>query len=246
MTVRFAFASDFDKTFYFGDRDPHIGSEDLQAALDFQSGGNLFGVCTGRSLHGIDFVMSGVLDFDFYILATGSLVLDRQRNIIYRSLSNVDAIKDLNAEYEGKTSIIIQANDTVYNFGEPLPMQTHVDSFDEIGPNIYGLSMYVGSAESAKSEAAHINDEFGSDLVAYPNSRIVDVVARGCSKGHAVTVAKEHFGVECMAAAGDSFNDISMLDSADVSFTFESSPSDVQSHATHVVSSISQAFEMLR
>ena len=44
---------------------------------------------------------------------------------------------------------------------------------------------------------------------------------------------------------GDSYNDIPMLESADCSFTFRDSPQIVQEKATHIVSSISEAIEMI-
>ena len=50
-----ALASDFDRTLFFYDESgSYYRLEDVQAIKHFQSLGNLFGVCTGRSYKGIE------------------------------------------------------------------------------------------------------------------------------------------------------------------------------------------------
>ena len=60
------FASDFDGTFYF-ERSTHpFFNRDLSAIRQFQKKGHLFGVCTGRSLDGVQVTNYQTLTFGFY------------------------------------------------------------------------------------------------------------------------------------------------------------------------------------
>ena len=237
-----AFASDFDKTLWFHEEPGHLRAADLEAIERFRAGGNLFGVASGRSLKGIDLELGDRFAFDFHILSTGALVLGPDRTVISRSCVDPQLMRELNDIYATQDAqIIFHGNDTVYSFGKPLPMQTHIDDLAEIGPYLYGMSMYVGSFERAIEAAAEVNERFGYALTAYPNRAIVDIVPAGCSKGHAVALAKEALGASAIAAIGDSFNDVPMFEAADASFTFHASPEDVQARAGHVVDSVAEA-----
>ena len=79
-----ALASDFDNTLYFMWEEAHFKDDDLEAIRKFREAGNLFGVCTGRSWRGITDVTDGVLDLDFYILESGSLILDGNQNVLFK------------------------------------------------------------------------------------------------------------------------------------------------------------------
>ena len=242
-----AFASDFDKTLFFWGEgmDGYISPEDLESIAAFQAAGNLFGVATGRSLKGITMQIGDLIPFDFFIMATGALVLDGDQRVIARHCVDAALMEELNAAYEPSGAMIIfHGNDTVYSLGEPGPMQTHVDSVADIGPNLYGMSMFVGSEERAVEVAAEINGAYGGLVSAFPNSRIIDIAPAGCSKGRAVAFVKEHFGVEAIAAMGDSFNDAPMFESADVSFTFNASPEAVRASADHLVDSVADALRV--
>ena len=71
-----ALASDFDRTLFFYDESgSYYRLEDVQAIKHFQSLGNLFGVCTGRSYKGIEDFNPHQIDYDFYILCSGAKIL---------------------------------------------------------------------------------------------------------------------------------------------------------------------------
>ena len=80
-----ALASDFDRTLFFYDESgSYYRLEDVQAIKHFQSLGNLFGVCTGRSYKGIEDFNPHQIDYDFYILCSGAKILDKEGNLIYQ------------------------------------------------------------------------------------------------------------------------------------------------------------------
>lgn len=241
-----AFASDFDGTLYFMRAAPgeRFRRADLLAIERFRAGGGLFGLSTGRSLTGVDMATAELDEppsFDFYILASGALVLDARRRPLRVSRVGRDAVLDIVRFCEPRAQIVIQANDTVYTFGPPLPMQVHIDTIDEVGDDVYGVSMHVGDPAGARGLAADINGRFGDQVEAFPNASNIDVAPRGCSKGTALRFLRERLGIGRLAAMGDSFNDVPMFAGADFSFTLASSPEQVRRAATHVVGGVAEA-----
>ena len=235
-----AFASDFDGTVFFRNEPGNFKPGDLAAIRRWQASGNLFGVATGRSLVGLLAQSTGAIDFDFYILANGAFILDRDREPVRRVCVRRQTIQALYDALCNQGPIVIHGNDTVYNFGDPLPLQTKIESLDEVGDLIYGLSIWVGE-KRVEAVADDINVRFGDELIAYPNTGIVDVVSAGCSKGEAVRIVKERYGISQIAAIGDSFNDIPMMVAADRSYTFATSPERVKSQVDVVVDTLEQA-----
>lgn len=94
-------ASDFDGTFYV---DSAFDPADLEAVKAFQKAGNLFGFCTGRPLNGIT-PFFDQWDFrpDFYIVNTGSVVLDKEMHYLLQTESTPVLSKTLSGNT--KTSI---------------------------------------------------------------------------------------------------------------------------------------------
>ena len=73
-------ASDYDGTLLFNEK---FKEGDLKKIKEFQKAGNLFGLCSGRPFKGIYEFCKPYIDFDFYILCTGALVLNKEREVIY-------------------------------------------------------------------------------------------------------------------------------------------------------------------
>lgn len=245
--MRKGMASDFDNTLYFMFEDPKYRPGDREAVRAFRSAGGLFGVSTGRSLQGVRLAALDDVHFDFYILVSGSLVLDGDGKELYKNTVPMDYVKALYERY-GKTSeTVIQANDTVYTFDDELHgLQTHIDSFDDLDEaDLYGISFYAGSAERAHEMEDEIHAAYGDVLTAYANTTVVDVVGKGCSKGAALEIVRQRLALDCVGAIGDSFNDTSMLQAADVSFTFDYAPQAVQAAADHIVGSVKEALTYL-
>ena len=230
--MRKGMASDFDNTLYFMFEDPKYRPGDREAVRAFRSAGGLFGVSTGRSLQGVRLAALDDVHFDFYILVSGSLVLDGDGKELYKNTVPMDYVKAL---------------DTVYTFDDELHgLQTHIDSFDDLDEaDLYGISFYAGSAERAHEMEDEIHAAYGDVLTAYANTTVVDVVGKGCSKGAALEIVRQRLALDCVGAIGDSFNDTSMLQAADVSFTFDYAPQAVQAAADHIVGSVKEALTYL-
>ncbi len=242
-----AFASDCDGTLYFRDRTPGISDEDLEAVRRFREEGGRFGVCTGRPYYGVLDAMGDILDCDFYICTSGARIIGpRGESLAERRLSR-DIVSELWEMGRSLPFMVVQANDRLYS---PRPVsrkfQICVQSLDEIPEGSFlGVSFYTASPEEAEELAAYAHSRWGDTVSAFHNSICMDAVAGGVSKGGALLELKKMLGVGTMAAIGDSFNDISMLAAADISFTFPSSPEQVRAAASRIVSTVAEAIEVL-
>ena len=86
-------ASDFDNTLWFND---HMKDNDVKNIKEFQKHGNLFGVCTGRCLHGIVNPSQPYnLEHDFYILLSGALVLNKDKEVIFEKQIPLSLVKEI-------------------------------------------------------------------------------------------------------------------------------------------------------
>ena len=76
--------------------------------------------------------------------------------------------------------------------------------------------------------------------------RQVDVVAAGCSKGTGMCKVREIFGIDRFGGIGDSYNDLPLLQAADVGFTFPDAPEELREAADEIVLSVSEAIGKMR
>mgnify|MGYP004449107859 CR=1 FL=1 len=250
------FASDFDNTLHFVNEEGkgYFKKEDLEAVEKFQKEGNLFGLCTGRPLYGLQEDLKGGPKLDFIIASTGALITVPEAEG-YRTLAqDALSLKDTEGVYhhcsERNGTLFIHADGNIYTvktFAEHgYPNQKVIESFEALkSTSITGISVWTPAFDTAAILTKSINEKFGITLAAYQNGNWIDVVGLGVSKGNAALHAKELFGADTVAGMGDNFNDIPLLDRVDISFTFHSSAEEVQSHATYVVDSIAEAMQIL-
>jgi hypothetical protein len=244
-----ALASDYDGTLFFHDLENGFKPENTAKIKEFQDKGNLFGVCTGRPLGGVINDVKGYVDIDFYILATGAVILDKQQAPIYLKPMPRDVVREIYDSCPDDRKPAIQAGYNLYVFKckENYRIeQTILNDFDDMpDEGLYQFSLGCGSVEEATKKCAEMNERYKGILVTYQNQDGIDVVSAGCSKGAGIKIVKEKLGIDHISGIGDSFNDISMLEAADRSFAFDYSPKEVQNKATDVVGTIADAIDML-
>ena len=236
--------SDFDGTLFFNEEDPHVRIEDVKKIHQFQKE-NVFGLCTGRPLCGVIDLETFDLHCDFYIVTSGALIVDKNFEIIYEKTMSHELIQTLIEETKG-VHRAIQTKGNVYPVDEPLPYpmkQVVISSVDEVNEPILGMSLMAKTDNEAYELVKQLNAKY--EITALQNQNCVDIVPKGCSKGNAVQFMKQHLGLSHIAAIGDSYNDMDMLETADDSFTFFNSPKSVQNVSKHLVSNIKEAIEIL-
>lgn len=244
-----ALASDFDGTLFFGNEKDKFKKTDREAIQRFQKKGCLFGLCTGRPLIGIKKVLDKVISCDFYILTTGAVILDKNYQVIYKRVMKKQVMFDIFNEYHQLYDIFIQANHKVYFVSDQSEgdiEQILIQSIEDIETDdIFGVSMNAKNEENARKLCKDIQAKYGHEVDVYQNLEYLDIVAKGCSKGKAIQMLSEIKDIQLMCGIGDSYNDIPMLENADLSFTFHRSPEIVRQKANVVVDSIAEAIEII-
>ena len=110
-------ASDLDGTLYFNHQTPKVKPQDIEAIKAFQKAGNLFGICSGRTLAGIHHALNEQdIHLDFYILVSGAALADENGHFIYQHrLSKATIRKIVTAiEHEKEAQILFCHEENYY------------------------------------------------------------------------------------------------------------------------------------
>lgn len=236
----YLFASDFDNTLYFKDG---FHKSDIDSIHTFQNEGHLFGLSTGRSYHGITDIVKDIIHFDFLLLVTGAYLLDKDKNIIYRNPIDSKTAKAFFDKYKDDASIAI-------NTGERyIPVTDNAAVFNEetfeypIDETIYCVSCSYKKKEDIPFYKERMEKDFPT-LAVHQNGTFFDITNKKCSKGNSIDILRKQYKNPFVFGIGDNFNDITLLDSADISFTFNYSDDEVKKHADYIVNNIKQAIDI--
>lgn len=250
-----ALASDIDGTLFFRRGHPdhrlHLMlRQDIKAVGALQASGGLFGVCTGRPICGVRRSLHNRLRLDFVIASSGAMIVDGGGRVIERHEISRDAANELlklPEAQQGRPPFLSAGGDFLI-LGVPGKGLSHLPlkplrRLEDLKDPLYSVSFEPGTEQDAHDLAENINETFGGALSAFQNRTCVDVVPAGCSKGQGVSAVRRHFGVDLMAGIGDSFNDLPLLEAADVSYTFHRSPAEVREKADVLVDDVAGAID---
>ncbi len=236
--MRKAFASDFDSTLYFREG---FHQEDIQAIRKAQEAGVLFGVCTGRSLHGVSVPSKDLIHYDFFIVATGSLIVDSKGKEIYSHTIDKEDVYHITKKYQNKYKIAYNAGYDFYSLTDEYEVVIKIASLDQLPERMHGISFLSESSDVADSICKYLNKTY--NVSAFHNGPFVDVTAKNCSKGVAIQFLKDYYHIDQIAGMGDSYNDLPLLESVDRSYTFPSSPVELKSTVDKVTPGIAKSLE---
>ncbi|WP_283681121.1 HAD family hydrolase [Parablautia sp. Marseille-Q6255] len=236
------FASDFDGTFYF-ERSTHpFFNRDLSAIRQFQKKGHLFGVCTGRSLDGVQVTSSKLPDFDFWILSSGALILDKNRKKLYEKNLTFDTVVKIWKQFREEAAFLFMADKQAYVLSKEVFPVIGIQDITELSKiPLCSMSLTASNELEAEKITAIINTIYSSTVTAFQNVNHIDISPKGCSKGNAISFLKNHFGLMTCCGIGDSYNDIPLLESVEHAFTFYHSPAKVKEKAETLVTNLSEA-----
>ena len=168
-------ASDLDGTLLFNDVPGQVKKEDIEAIKKFQNNGNLFGVCTGRP---IGDVKIDAIDIDFYVVSSGAVVLDKNRQVISEELIDEDIVFAIYNKYIDQVYVCVHGDGKLYNTkdGRFNLNTTRIDAVEQLkGHHLYGLSIDALDEKRAKEITDEINEQFGNYVDAYQNIDCVDI-----------------------------------------------------------------------
>ncbi|MBQ7063342.1 MAG: HAD family phosphatase [Firmicutes bacterium] len=245
------FASDFDGTLYFYKApDPDkLPVQNVEMIRRYQEAGHLFGLCTGRQVGGLTPFITGLVEPDFYITSSGSNIVGRHMEPIYRrgvDRGVADAIVRRMDPRKYRLTLDVEGDICVFSKMDYPGFYYVITGVDDAPPGlIHQVSIHTESLEDAAAVSAAINRDFGDAVEAFQNVIEVDIAPRGCSKGKGVERLREYYreqyGEITLYGIGDSINDLPLLRASDVSYTFPYAPESVQEAADYVVPTIVDA-----
>ena len=237
------FVSDYDHT--LTDPDSVIPKRNLDAIEYFMAHGGRFTLCTGRSM-ALFQPLRGVRVNAPVILLNGGLCYDfSAETALFEHYIELDArqmVLDLLQAFPG---IIVEIQEphghyaSRFEHGMSEFYRTSQCPFGTFVPEqtphrLMKLALYDAFPASDLSPLVHATEEedrlfetmrqyiqkrYGDAVSAVrPAARILDLQSGQATKGSAARQLAEHLGTTLLVAAGDSENDLSMLDTADLAF----------------------------
>lgn len=246
-------ASDLDGTLYFGNEEEKLKPQDVKAIKQFQKEGNLFGICSGRTLAGIHHALDGLdVSLDFYILVSGAMLATKDGNYIYKHMLSKEIISKIVDLIKNEAVRILFCHDETYYAIDP----RHVDevaishqmitSMDEAEYDTYdSLHLAFENIDVLEKVKALLSNELREQIAIHHNVLNLDITPYGCSKGKAIKTLDQYLPVnyEDIYVIGDSYNDISMFEAAKTAFSFHRSDDIVKEKATYLVNDIAEAIK---
>ena len=217
-------ATDLDGTLVFHHA---VGQADAEALLRWREAGNLLVLATGRSVrlvqHAVEVARASTsigLDYDYAVCATGTTVIDAAGRVHRTRTLEADqvravvrAVGDIAAV---PVSVFASTLERDYVLDDPIGLSTD----QRTPPDRFTAALASGLEETVDGISCTRSTGF------------VDVTAAGESKGMglgrlAELLADQGMEVSEVAAVGDSWNDISMFEQADVPCAMAGAPGEV-------------------
>lgn len=208
-----------------------------------------FSIATGRSAKEIRYITeSNNLDCQYFVAFNGALIIDSNQNIIFsKTIPKVQVIKLL--DFLKKEKLIFDALDGVQrigNFSHEHPERLwnmEIICPDNLYATVIEKNIYKINIRPPKNKMMYYLDylhELFPQLEIYQSGTTrIEVTAKDVSKGAALQKISKSYHLT--VAFGDSGNDISLFDNADISYCMSKAPVEVKKHATFEVNDFSDA-----
>ena len=269
--MRKMLASDLDGTLLFKGK---VSDENKKALKKFKTNGGIFSLSTGRAYNEIENIIKEMdIRPDYFILNNGALILDDKAEIIHKSDLDYKATKEILAYIKKYTDMVsIQTGFKSYAIVSKITKlkikirmmiknllyglnhkdeRVYVKDIDEIEDvknqtfTLMAANFNKYPVEEIQKVADYINNNYGEYVECYRNTIFLDIVPKGCSKGHGVKCVSEivDLHMDDVYTIGDSWNDDSMFQVTKNSFTFTYAEEGLQKKTTHVVETVAQCID---
>lgn len=237
--------TDLDGTFVKNSRS--ISPDDIQA---YQMLINLcdFSVATGRSIKEVEYIVEKYnLDFKYSIGFNGALIADEEKIVFSKLIEQLDLAKLL--KYLIDKDLVFDALDGKERIGtyQTVDMERlwgmKLINPENLIEKILGLPIYKVNIRPKAEESDYYLKElkkmFPQLEVFQAGKTRIEVTSRGVSKGTSLKKISSPYNLT--VAFGDSGNDISLFQTADISYCMSHAPKIVKDASTYVVDSFSEA-----
>ncbi len=243
------FGTDFDDTLFFHDG-RGVRQIDIDAIKRFKEAGYKFGLVSGRGRvmwPQTQAQIQGKVDFDFKIYSNGACICDKDDNILWETFLPKELVAEVwNKAKEANVDLILHGQDSMLfskdTYGIEGRVVKNLEDFD--AAHISAMSFANQTPQGTEFFNQFMDRD---DFVLVANSQFADFNPKGVSKGAALNrLAHELENQNALSVAiGDSYNDLTMLEEADISFTFPTSPKEVLEAADYQVDGIHQAVDRI-
>lgn len=254
-------ASDLDGTLL--QKDDSIREEDVQAILRFKDEGNKLIISTGRPLEGIKRALKNYpeIKYDYLVACNGSVVLDKDDNVIYDNYIDAEIAKLIFKDIiEYKNMFVhFESDGITYSIETDMEVKNQIaELFNNILPkeivlnenrkypiiSVMAIDEDINTAEEIKNK---LIKKYGDSIETFRNQFFVDIAPKNCSKGIALKNLSDKIGInlENLYVIGDSYNDISMFEITDKSFTFIYAEEGVKKQANNIVNSVAECINKI-
>ncbi|WP_297521774.1 HAD-IIB family hydrolase [uncultured Clostridium sp.] len=242
--------SDVDHTIYFLDERDIKNSKAIKKFKE----NNMIIACSGRGLNGIIETEEEIdVRFDYYILLNGALIADKNRKVLKHEEINYKCLEGI-LELTNKASLGVCINDG-YDY--------HLVQGEHNTLKLENIKEYKDKKVSALAVGYRLNDNnfdemlniivdeinsrYGEYVNAYKNTKYIDIVPAGCSKGNAINELEESWKLDYknIYTVGDSENDVTMLNNKYVSFTFNSSKSFLKEMVDYIIDEFPECLDII-
>jgi Cof subfamily protein (haloacid dehalogenase superfamily) len=238
---------DIDGTFVYDSSE--VSKEDLNAFKEAEKYCYM-GIATGRSVDEIAYIeQENNLKLDYRIGFNGALIINQENDVLYNkpiAKATLSALIDYLEEHQ----LIFDALDGKTRLGN----FKHEDKNQLLGleyqylsspyaavrtKNVYKINLRPDTLASAGQMTKELKERFSDLSIFQVGQRRIEISAANTSKGKALLkIAETPLKT---IAIGDSENDISMFQQAEVSYCMEHAPAYVKETATFVVPRFSDA-----
>ncbi|MGL4913048.1 MAG: Cof-type HAD-IIB family hydrolase [Romboutsia sp.] len=258
-------ASDVDGTLCV---DNKIHDKNVEYIKKFREDGHAFLLCTGRNFSGVRYLVEEYdIEADGYVLCNGSVVLDKNLNVIYSKEIEYKTIKEAFEGLKNKDEYNFYFADGEHlyiidgYFNNPIlkvdgmekkwnVIRISEDEFykNRYSANIIGIEVINKSIEKTEEKIKEIDSKLGEEVTVYRNQYFIDIVPKGISKAEGISKVLDTYGVkeDDVFVIGDSWNDLSMFKKYNKnSYTFSYAEDELKPHASNIVDAFHHCLERI-
>ncbi|MDO4244011.1 MAG: HAD-IIB family hydrolase [Actinomyces sp.] len=254
-------ATDLDGTVLF---DRRVSPEDRAAMARWRAAGNLLVVDTGKSVFATrDVLEPAGVDFDYAVTFTGAVLIDSSYSILSARYLPEGLAQAIVSWLEGVDGLTVFAttitcdyiiSDTYREISPILQVFEPMTAEQMAGHRFIGVPMRVRDDDVRDRITAELVASWETQIEVVRNQEFLDVIPAGCTKGHGLRELVADLTAPDGPVAGsrletwsigDSWNDITMHETADHAVALPWSPPAVKAVCERTVSSIAELIDSL-
>ena len=244
-----------------------IRKDNIEAIKRLRNKGHKFIISTGRDIKGIKSIFNdnNDVEFDYLVLCNGALILDNNFNEIYKNTLPHHVVKSVyndiykvNTDKDAAMYVTYEDTSSVFYTGCNKEFKDFLGAFENVNNesevfskereyNLISIFSKSSNYEIAECLKEKLVETFGDSYGIFRNQAFVDMVGKDCSKGSGLKkiLEMENWDINNLYTIGDSYNDISMFEITDNSFTFNHVEDGVKAKANHTVDFVHQCIDII-